>query len=416
MSSTSASGSSSPQSASRFKSILRGLLFFFILLAITGGAHVFIFSRVARPLAGEQNVLWLAWVMGILWLNLFLGFGLLRILPDALRRWYESVLFLWMGMALFLLMASVPVFLLATLVSFEVKPEHRAMATVGLACFLGGIGFLKAQRSRVVVTSLPLLGRPRGTLADGGQTINGDPGGIRIAVLSDIHVSGTLGARRLRRIAARVKALKPDLIFILGDLVDGSVRQLGRDVLALRDLDAAGAQAIYFVTGNHEYFSGASSWKSFIKGNLCWDVLENDRRHIECKGYRLVIAGIDDRQSLWGDNVFGPRQQDRRLAAALEGLSAIEAKEQLVMLLAHQPKDAHQLAAEPRVHLQVSGHTHGGQIWPFGMVARRDQGFLSGHYELGGNQHLYVSEGTCYWGLPFRLGTQCEISLLHLTT
>jgi predicted MPP superfamily phosphohydrolase len=85
-----------------------------------------------------------------------------------------------------------------------------------------------------------------------------------------------------------------------------------------------------------------------------------------------------------------------------------------VLLLAHQPKDAHQLGGEGRIRLQVSGHTHGGQIWPFGLVAKRDQGFLAGLYRLGHRQLLYVSQGACYWGLPFRLGTNCELSLLRL--
>jgi predicted MPP superfamily phosphohydrolase len=391
------------------KPILRVVVAVIAALAVTGGAHFFLYQRVFAPLhpAGETWVL--QFLVGFLWINLFLGFGVLRVLPQSLRRWYEALLFLWMGGALFLLMASVPVFLMSWIVSFQVTEQHQALATVVLAGVLSILGFYKAQRETVVHTELPLLLKEH---VQNGAAV----APIRIAVISDVHVSGTLGARRLRRIVTKVNALEPDLIFVLGDLVDGSVRQLGQEVLTLNGLRTrvGSKEGVYFVTGNHEYFSGAASWKSFLKSNTSWTILENERRHIVVNGQRLVLVGIDDRQSLYGEKVFGPRQPDLRLSKALGGLDDSIVNESLVVLLAHQPKDALQLNDEPRVRLQVSGHTHGGQIWPFGTVARKDQGFLTGLYEVARNQWLYVCEGTCYWGLPFRLGTQCEISLLEL--
>lgn len=381
-----------------------------LVLAVTGLPHLLIYHQVAGPLLGSEHNPWVARTLALLWLNLLLGFAVLRVLPMPLRKPYEGFLFLWMGLALFLVMAAVPVFALSWMVSFRVTAEHQAWATAALASLLAVIAFIKAQLTRVVATELPFL-LPQHA-AD--STPNTNARGVRVAVLSDVHVSGTLGTRRLKRIMRRVHDLKPDLIFILGDLVDGTVEQLGKTVLALSELRAAGERSIYFVTGNHEYFFDAASWKSFLKEHTTWNVLENSHSSITCQGYRLIIAGIEDRQSLRGNNPLGPKQPDSRLHAALKGLSDRDAQNALVILLAHQPKDAHALAGHPSVQVQVSGHTHGGQIWPFGWVARREQGFLRGLYQLSPRQWLYVSTGTGYWGLPFRLGTHCELSLLHL--
>jgi predicted MPP superfamily phosphohydrolase len=383
------------------------------VVLITGGAHYFIYTRVFAPLAGEPNDI-LAACLTFLWLNMFFGFGLLRILHDLPRRVYEAALFFWMGFALFLLMASVPVFLIGTIVSFEFSPAQSAWSILGLAGLLTAVSFFKAQREVVITTELPLL-RQSQRVAQATPPAPDEPAReVSIAVISDVHVSGLLGARRLRRIVKAVNRQEPDLIFVVGDLVDGSVKQLGRDVLVLEGLKAKLSKGVFFVTGNHEYFSGAESWKSFLRANTSWEILENERRELVCNGYRLVVAGIEDRQSLYGPNMLGPRAEDSRLPQALAGLDASAAEESFVILLAHQPKDAQLLQPGTPVGLQVSGHTHAGQIWPFSFVVKKDQGYLSGLFDLPTGQKLYVSQGTCYWGLPFRLGTSCEISLLRL--
>jgi predicted MPP superfamily phosphohydrolase len=382
-----------------------------IAVVITGGAHYFIYTRVFSPIAGGRNDI-LAACVTVLWLNMFFGFGLLRILHDFPRRVYEAALFFWMGFALFLLMASVPVFLFGTIVSFEVSPLQSAWSILVLAALLTAVSFFKAQREVVISTVLPLLRESHRVTPEMQSTDS--PSEVTIAVISDVHVSGLLGARRLRRIVQAVNRLEPDLIFVVGDLVDGSVKQLGRDVLVLEGLSAKLSKGVFFVTGNHEYFSGAESWKNFLRANTSWEILENQRREVVCNGYRLVIAGIEDRQSLYGPNMLGPRAADSRLPQALAGLGVRAREESFVILLAHQPKDTQLLQHETPVELQVSGHTHAGQIWPFSFVVKKDQGYLSGLFDLPTGQKLYVSQGTCYWGLPFRLGTACEISLLRL--
>lgn len=380
-------------------------------VVITGGAHYFIYTRIFAPIAGGRND-FLAACVTLLWLNMFFGFGLLRILHDLLRRVYEAALFLWMGIALFLLMASVPVFLFGTIVSFEINAVQSSWSVVGLAGLLTAVSFFKAQKEVVITTVLPLL-RQGHRVAPEPEPTNSCRE-VSIAVISDVHVSGLLGARRLRRIVQAVNRLEPDLIFVVGDLVDGSVKQLGKDVRVLEGLVARQPKGVFFVTGNHEYFSGAESWKEFLRSNTSWEILENERRHLVCNGYRLIIAGIEDRQSLYGPNMLGPRAADKRLSQALAGLDAAAGAENVVILLAHQPKDVQLLQPETPITLQVSGHTHAGQIWPFSFVVKKDQGYLSGLFDLPTGQKLYVSQGTCYWGLPFRLGTTCEISLLRL--
>ncbi len=380
----------------------------FVGFFLTGAGHYFLYAKVFFPLFSEAETL-LQVVFFVLWAVLFLGFGIIRILPASVRKYFEAFMFVWMGYALFLIFASVPVLAGAWILSFDVTETQTAAAIWGLGSVLSGVSFLLASKEEVFEVDLPLIRDQH--RVEPGTTPAADAQGLRAVVLSDVHVTGLVGHRRLTRIVERVNALQPDLIFITGDLVDGSVKQLAGDVAALGGLKSRAG--VYFVTGNHEYYSGAQSWKKHITDSLGWTVLENSSQSLELSGVRLSILGIEDRQSLVALN--GRRRPDTRLDDAVatvspEGLSS----DRLNVLLAHQPKDARRLVEQPQVDLQISGHTHSGQIWPFSWFVMRDQGFLRGLYDIGVNQKLYVTQGTTYWGPPFRLGTSCEISLLRI--
>lgn len=224
--------------------------------------------------------------------------------------------------------------------------------------------------------------------------------GIRIVQLSDIHVGPTIGRSFLQDVVDRTLAQAPDLIVITGDLVDGTVAQLSEDVAPLFQLKAP--LGVFFITGNHEFISGADPWVRHLRANGI-TVLDNSSAVLEHQGTPLQLVGVED----WDSERFHPRRSPN-LTKALQDCK----DHQFTVLLAHQPK-AIQEASERGIDLQLSGHTHGGQFAPFSALVVLDQPYRSGLYTVGGSL-LYVNEGTGYWGPPIRIGTRSEITELTL--
>jgi predicted MPP superfamily phosphohydrolase len=207
----------------------------------------------------------------------------------------------------------------------------------------------------------------------------------------------------VRRVVEQVNALRPDLVAVTGDLVDGSVRDLGRAVAQLGRLEAR--HGVFFVTGNHEYYSGVGSWVAEL-GRLGIRVLRNERVVIGDAGASLDLAGVDD----WGARRYGAGAD---LGRALDGRDPDRA----LVLLAHQPRGVEE-AVRAGVELQLSGHTHGGQIFPFSLLVGAVYPYVRGlyaHEEGDRSGHVYVSRGTGYWGPPLRLGSPPEIAKIVLT-
>jgi len=225
--------------------------------------------------------------------------------------------------------------------------------------------------------------------------------GLTIAQITDLHVGPTIGRDVVEDIVERTNALAPDIVAITGDLVDGSVSVLRDAVAPLAKLRAR--HGVFFVTGNHEYFSGADAWLSELQ-RLGIRVLSNERVSIGENDSSFDLGGIDDRSA----HRYGGLAPAAAVSRALEGR---DPKRELV-LLAHQPLSLFD-AAPFGVGLQISGHTHGGQIWPFGYLVRLQQKFFPGLHRHGDAQ-IYVSRGTGYWGPPMRLAQPAEITQLTL--
>jgi len=261
---------------------------------------------------------------------------------------------------------------------------------MGLAALTTGYGVYEARRKADIVrlsVSLPNL--PVGFE------------GFRIAQITDIHAGLTIKRGFVERIAEQVSALNSDLIAFTGDLVDGSVPWLRNDVAPLTELTAPAGK--FFITGNHEYYSGAQPWIEEAD-RMGFTVLLNEHRIIEKNGEKLVIGGVTD----YGAGQFIPHQASdpfKAFSGAPEGSVRI--------LLAHQPKSIF-AAAQAGCDLQLSGHTHGGQFFPWNYLATIDQPFIKGLHRLGGVQ-IYVSRGTGYWGPPVRTNNPPEITLITLT-
>jgi predicted MPP superfamily phosphohydrolase len=226
--------------------------------------------------------------------------------------------------------------------------------------------------------------------------------GLRLVQLTDLHIGPILGRDWLASIVASVNALDPDVVVITGDLVDGSVETLREQVAPLADLRAK--RGVYFVTGNHEYYSGVDEWIAELT-RLGVRVLRNERVAIGDGDEAFDLAGVDD----WSAGRFGAGH-----GPSLERALAGRDSSRELVLLAHQPKQIIEAAARG-VGLQISGHTHGGQIFPWNFLVRLDQPYVDG-LALHNDTYIYVSRGTGYWGPPMRVGAPPEITLLELVS
>ncbi|HET6417464.1 MAG TPA: metallophosphoesterase [Polyangiales bacterium] len=232
------------------------------------------------------------------------------------------------------------------------------------------------------------------------KKLPGSLNGLRLVQLTDMHIGLTIGRDFVEDVVRKVNALEPDIVAITGDLIDGSVEDLGAAVAPLGEIEAR--LGTFFVTGNHEYYSGADSWLAFL-GTLDIRVLRNEHVELSKDGEAIHLAGVDD----WTAHQFG-NGHGSDMARAMAGRDASKP----VILLAHQPIQFDEARAHG-VDLQISGHTHGGQIFPFGLLTRLAQPFLSGLHQRGDSQ-IYVSSGTGYWGPPMRIAAPAEITLIEL--
>jgi predicted MPP superfamily phosphohydrolase len=381
-------------------------VFISIALAITAAVHYYIWVRLVRDAAwppATSRALTIAIVALCVSIpGTLLLMGLAH--PEHLKALYYAV-YTWMGLVLFLLVlltASGTVIQLATLVrrfvlntpplDLERRVALTRMLNVGIALAAGGLGTaaLKSGLGRVAVKrldyTLPRL--PAGL------------DGLKLVQLSDVHVGPTIGRDFIEEVVSQTEALAPDIVVITGDLVDGSVAQLRDKVEPLTRLKPR--FGVYFVTGNHEYYSGAVEWCEELT-RMGIRVLRNEHVSVGTDDASFDLAGIDDHSARGFALGHGPdihkAMQDRDPSRAL-------------VLLAHQPRQA--FDADPYdVGLQLSGHTHGGQMWPWNYMVRLQQPLVSG---LGvvGKTPVYVSNGTGYWGPPMRLGAPAEITAITL--
>ncbi|MFH8988954.1 metallophosphoesterase [Streptomyces sp. NPDC017940] len=257
-----------------------------------------------------------------------------------------------------------------------------AATAAGATVAHGTYGVLRGPRIKRI--TVPLAKLPRAAH------------GFRIAVVSDIHLGPVLGEGFARRVVDTINSTQPDLIAVVGDLVDGSVADLAPAARPLADLRAR--HGAFFVTGNHEYFSGAEQWVDHVR-SLGLRPLENARTELPY----FDLAGVNDVQGEGDgegpDFVKALGDRDRTRAS---------------VLMAHQPVVIHD-AVEHGVDLQLSGHTHGGQLWPNNFVADLANPTLAG-LERYGDTQLYVTRGAGAWGPPVRVGAPSDITVVELAS
>ncbi|HTH88910.1 MAG TPA: metallophosphoesterase [Acidothermaceae bacterium] len=281
--------------------------------------------------------------------------------------------------------------LLTAGVEDPVQSRLVAGAVVGVVAILLTWGYAEAMR-------VPRVKKVDVSIARLGPGMDG----LRVAVITDTHYGPINRARWSAAVVARINELGADLVCHVGDIADGTVevRELQASPLA----SANAALSRVYVTGNHEYFSEAEGWLDYME-SIGWVALHNRHVIVERGGDRLVVAGVDDATA----QSSGVRGHRADLEAALAGADATLP----VLLLAHQPKQVAQ-AVLAGVDLQLSGHTHGGQIWPFNFLVRLEQPVVHGLSRHADRTQLYTSRGTGFWGPPFRVFAPSEITLLTL--
>ena len=326
-------------------------------------------ALVARRIRRQPLSDRLAWA-GVLLMGLFSSLFVLTLLRDLLSLpvWIASH---WLKVPFWLAPAS-------------------ALAVPLLAALLTLWGYVNARRTaRVVRVDVPIAGLP--------QALQG----FSIAQISDLHVGPTIKRGYLQAIVSRVNALDADLVAVTGDLVDGSVQHLAVHVAPLATLRSR--HGTFFVTGNHEYYSGAHAWIDELR-RLGLRVLMNEHVLLRRGDATLALAGVADYSA---HNFDATHRSDPQAAIA-----GVPDEARVRVLLAHQPRSA-PAAAAAGFHLQISGHTHGGQFLPWKWFVRLQQPFTAG---LNRWQELwvYTSRGTGYWGPPKRLGAPSEITHLRL--
>ena len=427
------------------------VLVLLLALAVLGLAHWYLWRRLVRDVSAPGG-LWrhtgtvLAFLLPALALGALIG-G--RVLPMAAERWLAWPGYLWLAVLLYLVLALLageavrPLLARlplrrpappqpdrteaanaeaagaeaagAELVSVEaasteaastelvsadeapaapaaVSPERRlfisravAIGAAGAAAAVVGNGTYGVLRGpRLKQITVPLAKLPARAH------------GYRIAVVSDIHLGPILGRAHTQRIVDTINGAQPDLVVVVGDLVDGTVPELGRAAEPLARLRARDGS--YFVTGNHEYFSGAAPWVEFVR-SLGVHPLQNAR--VELSGFDL--AGVNDLAgTAEGDGpdfvkALGDRDRSRTS-----------------VLLSHQPVTIHD-AVRHGVDLQLSGHTHGGQLWPGNYLAELANPTVAG-LERYGDTQLYVTRGAGAWGPPVRVGAPSDITIVTLAS
>ena len=385
--------------------IVMGTVFFGIIL----GIHYYLWMRLVRDpaLVAPWNYV-VTTLLVILAASIPVTMFYTRQLPFELSRVVTWAPFLWMGVMMLLFFAFLSIDVVKGGVhvvrklfspdSLSVDPSRRTalaqMTAGGIALLVSGAagaGVVQAAR-KAAVKRVPI------GLKHFPVALNG----LKIVQISDLHIGITVGEKWLERLVDRINDLKPDLVAITGDLTDGDPDMLFAEIAPLANLKST--YGTFFVTGNHEYYSNVNKWIHHIK-KLGVRVLRNESVSLGRDEHRFYLAGVDDYASAGMTPGHG---QD--ITSAVADIP----KDEAIVLLAHQPRAVIE-AAKKNVDLVLSGHTHGGQIFPFSLLVGLQQPYNKGLYHHTAETDIYVNQGTFMWGPPMRLGTECEITELILS-
>lgn len=374
---------------------IRGFAFLTVMMAVVVGLHWYLGARLIRDAGLVEPFASAGWTA--LWVclgSIFAGAIGGRLLPRPIAKVLQWIGFTWMG-AFGLLIASTAFsdLVLGLAGRFTTVDASwlvwRAVVVVAVVVPALVGGFFVARAPSIKRVTVTIAGLPEAFE------------GYRIAQITDVHIGETLTRTFAAHVTAIVNSLNADAVAVTGDLIDGSVAKLRDEVAPLAGL--RGRDGVFYVTGNHEYYHGGSSWEA-EGARLGMTVLHNQHVVIERNGQQLVIGGVPDVE---GGRFSAQHEPD---AAKTFECAPVGAPR---VLLAHQPRFAKRVK-DTRVDLMLSGHTHGGQIFPFMFFVKLQQPVIGGFATLWGVP-TYTSNGTGYWGPPFRIGPRGEVTEVTLT-
>ncbi len=380
--------------------------FLITIVVVVVAVHVYLWLRLVRPATRPGSLprrvfTWALVVLGVL-LPLAVAGG--RVFGMTFEHVIAWPGYMWLAVMFYLLVFTVALEIPRAVAVLATRRAGRQPAGIDRRVFIA--------RTAATVAGVGALA----TVGYGVRTALGDPvieripvrlprldprmSGLRLAVVSDIHIGPLTGKGHAERIVRMINGLQADVVTIVGDLVDGTVAELGPLAAPLRHLESR--YGAYFVTGNHEYYTsnGPQEWIEELN-SLGVRSLRNERVEIAHAGAVLDLAGINDLNGTLSED--GPDFEK-----ALGGRDTARP----VVLLAHQPVQIRQ-AAGHGVDLQLSGHTHGGQMAPFNLAVPLQQPVVAGLDKVDGTQ-IYVTRGAGYWGPPVRVGAPPEITLIEL--
>ncbi|GAA1270518.1 metallophosphoesterase [Saccharothrix xinjiangensis] len=401
-------------------------MFVLLLAVVLGAAHYYIWKRVVRDTTAPGRARQVGTVaVVLLYVLMMAALSITRLGTsfDALIAWPG---YLWLAVAYYLVLLLAVLEVPRRLLVRKAREQEKVPVAVGAEVAEGDPEAVSAPvpeapgvdvgRRLFIARSLAAAGgvAAAGVVGYGATQALGDPrvnrvpialdkldprlSGYRIAVVSDLHLGPLLGREHTERLVRMINEQQADLVAIVGDLVDGTVERLGEAAAPLRDLTST--HGSFFVTGNHEYYSGAEPWLTELE-RLGVNPLRNERLAIERAGAAFDLAGVND---VNGES-FGDAPD---YARALDGRDTSRP----VVLLAHQPVQVRE-AAKHGVDLQLSGHTHGGQMFPFHLLVGLQQPVRSGLETVDGTR-VYTSNGAGFWGPPVRVGAPPEIAVVEL--
>ena len=275
-------------------------------------------------------------------------------------------------------------------------PHRRAFLGLSAKTIVGGIAGLGSIWGLYSALKEPVIKRVEIEIDGLPESLKG----FRMAQITDLHVGSMIGGNFVEKVSRKIKELNADMLFFTGDAADGSVQSYGEHLKSLAEIHPKYGK--YFVTGNHEYYSDMNGWLQLIEG-LGFNILVNESQNIIVNDATIMITGIPDRG---GGHFSSFHKTDMK--KALGGMNPSDFK----ILLAHQPKDV-EYALKYGFDLQLSGHTHGGQYFPFSLLVQLAHPFIKGLHKRE-NTWIYINQGTGYWGPPLRIGTEPEITEIVL--
>ncbi|TDQ05486.1 metallophosphoesterase [Labedaea rhizosphaerae] len=376
-------------------------MFVLIVGLLVAALHLYLWKRLVKDTTGPGRARRIGTVVVVLLALLVVAaIGLGRVVGPVAGEWFEAPGFVWLGLAAYLVLALI-VLELARLAarpwvrpSGMPDPSRRLLLARGLAVTAG-----VASAGIVGTGMVTALGPPDVRRVDVPlRALHPDLTGFRIAVVSDIHLGPMLGRGHTERLVRMINETSPDLVAVVGDMADGTVDELCPAAEPLQDLVSRNGS--FFVTGNHEYYSGYQQWIGELD-RLGVHPLRNERTTITRGAGGFTLAGVND---LTGRSMGDAPDFDRALDGRDPSVPTV--------LLAHQPVQVDE-AAKRGVDLQLSGHTHGGQAWPFHYVVGLGQPSLAGLSQVD-KTWLYVTRGAGFWGPPVRIGAPPDITVVTL--